>query len=468
MGDGALRRLVVVSNRVVVMEERGHLAALVGGLAVAIDTALRDEGGLWFGWSGKIAKRRSHSTRVATSGNFTSATVDLTKEDQEEYYNGFSNRMLWPLFHYRTDLAVYDRHNYDGYLRVNQYFARHLSKLLTPNDIVWVHDYHLIPLGEELRRLGHNQPIGFFLHIPFPAQQILLTLPNHKHLVRALFAYDLIGFQTKSDLRSLHDYVKIEAQGKVQAAGRISAYGKSVRAAVFPIGIDAEEFAATAQSAAARRYEERTRQSLNGRKLIIGVDRLDYSKGLYERLRAFELLLESYPANRGNVTLMQVSPPSRSAVPEYREIRRELERIIGHINGRFAEFDWVPVRYLNRAFARTSLTGLYRAADVGLVTPFRDGMNLVAMEYAASQSEEDPGVLVLSRFAGAAQQLPGAVLVNPYDTQGVADAIARSLKMPIDERRDRWMKMRASLKRHNLTKWHRDLVRELGQVAVPA
>ena len=463
-----MSRLVVISNRVAMTEEKDQATALVGGLAVAMETALKDSGGLWFGWSGKLAPKRPRAPSVVKSENVTLATLDLTKEDFEEYYNGFSNRTLWPLFHYRTDLTTYDRDNYEGYLRVNQLFARHLSRLLTPDDIIWAHDYHLIPIGEELRRLGHNQPMGFFLHIPFPAAQILLTLPRHKSLVRALFAYDLVGFQTKSDLHALHDYVREEAHGDVRGSGSVNAYGKVLRAGVFPIGIDAEEFAAMAQSTAAQRYQERTRQSLSGRKLIIGVDRLDYSKGLQERLQAFERFLEVYPKNRGRVTLMQVSPLTRTNVPEYRVIRRELERLTGHVNGRFAEFDWVPVRYLNKSFARSSLAGLYRAADVALVTPLRDGMNLVAMEYVAAQAEEDPGVLILSRFAGAVHQLPGAVVVNPYDPQGVADALARSLVMPAEERRERWARMMANLKRHDLTKWRLNFVRELKRLVVPA
>ncbi|MFQ5959143.1 MAG: trehalose-6-phosphate synthase, partial [Alphaproteobacteria bacterium] len=283
--------------------------------------------------------------------------------------------------------------------------------------------------------------------------EVLASLPTHQELIRTLFAYDLVGFQTDNDLRAFHDYVVREAKGKVNADGVVSAFGRKTRAGVFPIGIDADAFAELAESPESQRQLKRLRDSLQGRRMIIGVDRLDYTKGLVERLRAFEQLLETYPETRGQVSLMQIAPPSRIEVPEYGDIRRALEATAGHINGRFAEFDWVPIRYLNRPFSRRALSGVFRGSRIGLVTPLRDGMNLVAKEYVAAQDASDPGVLVLSRFAGAARQLDGAQIVNPYDLHAMAEALHRGLEMPLEERRERWSTMMEGLRRDDVTAW---------------
>ncbi|MBV8169962.1 MAG: trehalose-6-phosphate synthase, partial [Alphaproteobacteria bacterium] len=368
-------RLVVVSNRVAASKRTA-----AGGLAVALREALADSGGLWFGWSGRTIEGIAAEPTITQSDGITFATVDLTTTDYNDYYKGFSNRTLWPLFHYRVDLTTFDRGFHAGYIRVNAQFARALSALLQPTDLVWVHDYHMIAVGQELRRLGAKNRLGFFLHIPFPATEVLLTLPTHRELVQALFAYDLVGFQAPSDLRAFRDYVMVEAGGRVFEDGRVSAFGRTIRADVFPIGIDADEFAALAQTPEADRTAARLLDSAGG-DVIIGVDRLDYSKGLIERFDALEALLTAYPDNRGRVSMLQIAPPSRSDVPEYIRLRRELEAAAGRINGRFAEFDWVPLRYLNRPFNRRVLAALYRASKIGLVTPFRDGMNLVAKEY---------------------------------------------------------------------------------------
>ena len=456
-------RLVVVSNRV----ESGKRTS-AGGLAVALREALANSGGLWFGWSGRTVDDEPAATRVAESDGVQIATIDLSTADYNDYYRGFSNRTLWPLFHYRIDLTTFDRDFHAGYLRVNRGFADALAPLLRPDDLVWVHDYHLIAVGQALRRQGACQRIGFFLHIPFPTTEVLLTMPTHRELVQALFAYDLVGFQSPSDLRAFHDYVVVEAGGQVFDDGRVSAFGRTIRADAFPIGIDATGFAALARAQDAERYRQRMIASASGGDVIIGIDRLDYSKGLIERFAAFEALLTAYPDNRGRSSLLQIAPPSRSDVPEYVRLRRELEAAAGRINGRFAEVDWVPIRYLNRPFSRRVLAALCRASRIGLVTPFRDGMNLVAKEYVAAQSEAAPGVLVLSRFAGAAQQLDGALIVNPYDVQGVADAIQLGLKMDIEERRQRWRSMMTILERDDLTAWRERFVAALAGSAPPA
>ncbi|MFQ5785179.1 MAG: alpha,alpha-trehalose-phosphate synthase (UDP-forming) [Alphaproteobacteria bacterium] len=453
-----MKRLVVVSNRVAPVKGK----ASAGGLAVAVLAALRENGGIWFGWSGEVTQDATAALDVFDVGRMTYALTDLTVEDYDEYYNGFANRTLWPLFHFRLDLTAFDHRFFTGYQRVNRRLAQQLASMLRGDELIWVHDYHFITFGEGLRRLGCRAPIGFFLHIPFPPAEALLALPTHREIVSALFAYDLVGFQTANDLRAFHDYVVHEAGGRLGADGEVSAFDRTIRAGVFPIGIDTEDFAAIAATAQAQRQIKRLADSLQGRKLIIGVDRLDYTKGLAERLQAFERLLETYPDARGRVSLMQIAPPSRIEVPEYADIRRALEATAGHINGRFAEFDWVPIRYLNKAFSRRALAGLYRASQIGLVTPFRDGMNLVAKEYLAAQAPDDPGVLVLSRFAGAARQLDAALIVNPYDMRAVAEALHDALAMPGDERRERWSALMAGLRRDDVTAWRNRFLDALG------
>jgi trehalose 6-phosphate synthase len=459
-------RLVVVSNRVTPIS--GSKAATAGGLAVGVLAALRENGGIWFGWSGEISDAAAPMPKVFRTGNITYIQTDLSQANYERYYGGFANRTLWPLFHYRLDLATFERDWYLAYRRVNQQFAEQLYPYLRDDDLVWVHDYHLIPMAEELRNLGVKAKIGFFLHIPFPAVEVYVALPWHDRLVQALAAYDLIGFQTAADLRCFHDYLYREGVGYALGDGVIQVGDRTLRARDFPIGIDAQDFARMAVSAEAVRASQRLARSLLGRKLIIGVDRLDYTKGLPERLRAYETLLQNYPRQRGQVTFVQISAPSREEVPEYLDMRGEVEATSGRINGQFSEYDWMPVRYINRGFTRRTLAGFFRLSRVGLVTPLRDGMNLVAKEYVAAQSEDDPGVLVLSRFAGAADDLDGAVIVNPYDLEGVAEAMHLGLVMPLDERQDRWRRLLAQVQQHDIVEWRQNFVTALRQELEPA
>ncbi len=460
-----MSRLVVVSNRVAPVAE-GQTA--VGGLAVAVLAALRESDGVWFGWNGETVQTAPAGPDIQKVGSLTYATMPITRRDYSEYYTGFSNSTLWPLFHYRLDLMHYDRRDFTGYMRVNGRFARALQPLLRDDDIVWIHDYHLIPLAAELRRMGCRQRMGFFLHTPLPALEILLALPRHDDLMRALSAYDLVGFHTVNDLSAFYDYIVLEAGGEVLSDGVVRVFGRTFRAGVYPIGIDTADVVKSARQHESSPQAERLEQTLNKRHLIIGVDRLDYSKGLIARFRAFEKLLESDSRTRNSVTLMQIAPPSRADVRDYEEIRRELETTAGHVNGRFADFDWVPIRYLNKSFDRDELTCFYRMSRVGLVTPLRDGMNLVAKEYVAAQSEDDPGVLVLSRFAGAAHELTDALIVNPYDEDSVADALSRALTMQLDERQTRWRSMMDRLTRHDVHRWRADYLAALRQPAPAA
>jgi trehalose 6-phosphate synthase len=463
VAPGPAQRLVVVSNRIAV-EAPGSKGAQ-GGLAVAVLAALRSTGGIWFGWSGEVTDKPAAAPELIQGDGLVYATLDLLRQDFEQYYNGFANRVLWPLLHYRPSLVEFQRSDFSAYMRVNRQFAHHLAPLLKPTDFVWVHDYHLMPLGEELRQVGVTQPIGFFLHTPFPAAEVFRVLPIHSKIMRAMCSYDLIGFQTEDDLHNFCDYLRRWSGAEIGRDGAIRVFGRHLRAAVFPIGIDVEAIAGQAEQSVGGRHARRLYESLHERSLIIGVDRLDYSKGLEPRFRAFERLLEMYPEARGRVTLMQIAPPTRSDVPEYLEIRRSLEEAAGHINGRFAEFDWMPLRYLNKTFNQRTLCGFLRAARVGLVTPMRDGMNLVAKEYVAAQDPQNPGALVLSSFAGAARELTDALLVNPIDIDGMAEAMHDALVMPLGERLERWQSMMTVLRRNSIGAWRENFVQALAEAA---
>jgi trehalose 6-phosphate synthase len=453
-----MSRLVVASNRVALPNSKEH----AGGLTVALRAALAETGGMWFGWSGRRVRTASGERHVEQDGNVTYCTVDLSYQDFEAYYNGFANRTLWPLLHFRMDLVDYSRETWAGYRRVNALFAERLTRELREDDVIWVHDYHLIPLAQELRARGVRNRIGYFLHVPMPSSDLLAALPAHREVFAALSSYDLVGFQTARDLERFQDYVRLFGGGRVVATGELqTADGQRFRAGAFPISIDTPVIARQAAVAAKRASVQTLCASLGGRKLAIGVDRLDYSKGLPERFRAFERHLERHPDQRGQLTFLQIAPPSRGEVPEYQALRRELEGLSGHINGLHAAPDWTPMRYVNRNFPHDVLTGFYRVANIGLVTPLRDGMNLVAKEYVAAQDPDDPGVLVLSRFAGAASELGAALQVNPYDLDGVADSIALALAMSLGERKERWRSMMDTLERHDINAWRRTYLETL-------
>jgi len=454
-----MNRLVVVSNRVA---DPRKVSA--GGLAVALGEALNTTGGLWFGWSGRIVDGGTPGEgdlHVHQAGTVTLATVDIGRDDHDAYYGIYSNGVLWPVFHYRLDLARFESGAIAGYRRVNQLFARRLQPLLKPGDVIWIHDYHLIPLAAELRAMGCGNPIGFFLHIPLPPPPILAAIPEHDWLMRSLFACDLVGFQSRQDLAHFAAYVENEARGRTLGDGYFEAYGRILRAGAFPIGIDVDEFARLTAGREARETFATTREQYSRRSLLVGVDRLDYSKGLPHRMKAFRELLVNYPENRDSATLIQIVSPSRESVDAYADILRELEGLCGALNGDFGSLDWMPVRYIHRTVARKRLPGLYRAARVGLITPLRDGMNLVAKEYVVAQDPEDPGVLVLSRFAGAAEQLSEALLVNPYDIRGTAEAIQQALRMPLAERRSRHAALLRRIRERDVHRWCEDFLRSL-------
>jgi trehalose 6-phosphate synthase len=445
------RRLIIVSNRVAMPKKKG---AAAGGLTVGILAALKDQGGVWFGWNGKLTDAETQAPEITTRGNIDFATIPLNETDFEQYYNGYSNKVLWPVCHYLLDFIEYNSADFDGYRRVNALFARKLASILKPTDIIWVHDYHLIPLAAELRTAGFDNPIGFFLHVPFPSYEALRAVPGHAYLLRALCAYDVIGFHTPRDLEAFKTCLREPVvDADVGTGNRINVPGGELIADVFPIGVDVDGIIALAEEAEDSRSMRTMLDSLNGRELVIGVDRLDYSKGLTQRFLSYERLLEKYPNAQNNLVIMQVAPPTRTGVRTYDDIRKELEQTSGRINGRFSETDWVPIRYLNKGIDRRTLMGLFRNAAVGVVTPVRDGMNLVAKEYIAAQDPDNPGVLVLSSLAGAACELDKAIIVNPYDRDEVADGIAHALNMPLEERRMRHAAMLETLRRNDITAW---------------
>ncbi|WP_179404748.1 alpha,alpha-trehalose-phosphate synthase (UDP-forming) [Burkholderia guangdongensis] len=456
-----MSRLIIVSNRVAPISE-GEPAA--GGLAIGVYDALKETGGMWFGWSGEVVASGAPRISVEERGPVTFATIGLSRRDYDQYYRGFSNATLWPAFHYRTDLIQYERNEFDGYRRVNVWLAQQLVPLLQDDDVIWVHDYHLIPFARALRAAGVKNRIGFFLHIPFPAAQVLVNVPPHRDLVGALCAYDLLGFQTETDLRAFCDYIESEADGTVERGARMAvvrAFGETLRAAAYPIGIYPDEIASLAHAGQHGKAVRTLAASLHGRQLIMSVDRLDYSKGLVERFRAFEKLLEHEASRRNRVSFLQIAPSTRADLRAYQDMRRQLESESGRINGRFAELDWTPILYIHRQYDRQLLAALYRLARVGFVTPLRDGMNLVAKEYVSAQNPDDPGVLVLSRFAGAARELTGALIVNPIDIGGMADALSRALSMPLAERRARYDDMIAQLRENNVSVWRDNFLLDL-------
>jgi trehalose 6-phosphate synthase len=456
-GSGAKGRLIAISNRVGVTDSGG---ASQGGLAIALAAALRKYNGIWFGWSGETVERFTGRLAIRRVAGITMATVDLEERDRQEYYNGYANRTLWPLFHYRVDLSTNERSFDEGYARVNARFAETVLPLLEPDDFIWVHDYHLIPLAQELRRRGVANPIGFFLHVPWPSRRLFSTLPHHRELARSLLEYDLIGFQTEDSRGAFQEYVVNELKGAIED-DVIEALGRRAHVGVFPIGLDVDAFLEAAASDAAQTWRKRMRASLAGRRMIIGVDRLDYSKGLEERFLAYEQFLADAPDAQEQVFLLQIATPSRDEVPAYQEIRARLDAESGRINGAYATVDWVPIRYVNRPYRRDELAGIYRAASIGLVTPLRDGMNLVAKEYVAAQDPADPGVLILSRFAGAAEQMSEALIVNPFSREEVSDAIRRGLTMSRSERKRRWERLFEGVRTGDVSAWRDSFVQAL-------
>jgi trehalose 6-phosphate synthase len=470
---GNVVNLVVVSNRVT----RGRAnEPMTGGLAAALLPAVEKSGAIWVGSSGRLRDgvQKDPLAEIEAQGAGAIAMLDLPAAHYGGFYEGFANSALWPALHSRSDLIRVSQADYLSYREVNAFMARALLRFRKKGTAFWVQDYHFLALGAELKALGVTEPTGFFLHTPWPVRSIIAGVPHHRELVEAMLAYDLIGFQTEEDCENFLCYVRHELGLAIRDGIVASRHGRA-RAAVFPIGIDAGKFAHAAARAVTHPQVSRLRRSLNGEKLAIGVDRLDYSKGLVNRISAFDRLWTTEPAWLRNVSLLQIANPSRGAIEAYGTLQNEVARLVSDVNGRHGEVDWTPIRYLNKGFGQAVLAGLYRTAQVGVVTPLHDGMNLVAKEYVAAQNPEDPGVLVLSKFAGAANELDAALLVNPHDIDGMARSIAVALSMPLIERRMRFEAMMDRLRRHTIDDWFGDFVaalrvsgRDAAEPALPA
>lgn len=433
-----MARLVIVSNRT------PGKGANAGGLAVALKDAI-EPGTLWFGWSGRLADNATEQASIAHEDGVDIATIDLGREAYQNFYVGFANGTLWPLLHFRLGLMEFRREHLEGYREVNRLYARALAPLLRSDDLVWVHDYHLIPLASELRKAGVTNPIGFFLHIPFVPSSLYAALPRGEELLNDLCSFDVVGFQTAEHRDDFLDCVKRILKFPVDSEGTITAE-RTVRSIVTPIGIDTQSFQTMAARAVRGRNTRRLVESLVGRQLMIGADRLDYSKGLPNRFEALNRLLTRFPEHKNSVSFLQIAAPSREDVSEYAALRPQLNRMAGDINGRHGAFDWVPLRYMSQSLARSTLAGFYRIARIGVVTPLRDGMNLVAHEYVAAQDPADPGVLILSRFAGVANYFEEALIVNPHDPDEIAEAMHDGLAMSLDERKLRYGRLFEKLK----------------------
>ncbi|MBR1147557.1 trehalose-6-phosphate synthase [Bradyrhizobium sp. AUGA SZCCT0431] len=448
--------LVVVSNRVA----RGKPnEPMTGGLAAALLPVVEKSGAIWVGSSGRVrdGNQKEPFAEIEALGAGALAMLDLPAAHYGGYYEGFANSALWPALHSRADLIRASQEDYVSYREVNAFMARALLRFKKPDSAFWVQDYHFLALGAELRDLGVTQPIGFFLHTPWPARSVISGVPHHRDLIEAMLAYDLIGFQTEEDCENFLAYAQSDLGLAVHDGVVVSRYGRT-RAAVFPIGIDPQKFAQQAAKATTHPDVSRLRRSLNGEKLAIGVDRLDYSKGLINRIKAFDRMWTLHPQLLRTVSLLQIATPSRGAIEAYGNLQSDVARLVSDVNGVHGEVDWTPIRYLNKGFGQAVLAGLYRTAQVGVVTPLQDGMNLVAKEYIAAQNPADPGVLVLSKFAGAANELDTALLVNPHDIDGMARTISTALSMPLTERRMRWEAMMTKLRGGTIQQWFADFI----------
>jgi trehalose 6-phosphate synthase len=459
-------RLVVVSNRLPVFRPAADgdtVEIPAGGLASAVFTALRDvPGSLWLGWNGRIepAERAGRVTRSRVGG-VTLAGLALTPREQADYYQGYCNGALWPLFHCFQGRMRIDLRQEACYRAVQARFAAALRPMLGPGDLVWVQDYHFLLLGRELRRLGWTGRTGFFLHIPFPPWDVWQLLPDPRDVLAALGEYDLVGFQTRGSLDNYRYCVRRLLGGGAGEGPRNG--GRRHETGVYPVGIDPDEFRPPEDDDPRRRRRGTLARVVRGRRLILGVDRLDYTKGIPERILAYEALLERHPEWRKKVSFVQIASPSRASAAQYVEQKRLLDYMVGRVNGELAEHDWVPIRYLYRSYSRAMLARFYREAAVGLVTPLRDGMNLVAKEFVAAQSPTSPGVLVLSRSAGAADEMEEAVIVNPFVAADVADGVARALAMPLEERLHRHRALLARVRQNSVHVWSRRFLADLAR-----
>jgi len=457
------KRLVIVSNRLPIVLEKQqdswHVSHGAGGLVTALAPVLRNRGGLWIGWPGTPddGTLAEPITQASNETGYRLVPVMLTAHDIDTYYHGFANEVIWPLFHDLPSRCNFENEYWESYKEVNRKFAEVILETTNQDDYIWVHDYHLMGVAQELKKQQPDLKAGFFLHIPFPSPDIFLKLPWRFELISALLEFDLIGFQTNRDRRNFAQCIRALIKGaRLYGKGAVVTVKlpeRQVKIGSFPISIDYRQFVQQADTREVADCAWYFHENIGDRQIILGVDRLDYTKGIPQRLRAFERALEKYPDMAGKVTFIQIVVPSRVTIPEYQHLRTEIEQVVSNINGRFTNYGWVPVQYIFRSIDRYQLLAHYRCADIALVTPLKDGMNLVAKEYCACSLEKN-GVLILSEFAGASAQLHNsALIVNPYDGENVADAMYAAFQMGGDERKNRMHKLRTSIKKYDIFWW---------------
>jgi len=456
-------RLINVSNRLPVSIKKTAAGMRVerssGGLATALDSVWQDQSGVWIGWPGTTEDQTAHSllARASRRRSHEFQGVTLTNEEVDKFYAGFTNEIIWPLFHDMPTRCNFDPDYWEVYQKVNRKFAKATAETARDEDFIWVHDYHLMLVGCSLRQLGRQSKAGFFLHIPFPSPDIFEQLPWRNSVLKCLLDFDVVGFQTERYrnnflccLKHLFPDVVIEP---VNPHTQVNFRGHTSVVGTFPISIDFDDFAGRASRPEVAARAATVRRELSDNILVLGVDRLDYTKGIPERLKAFRHLLRRFPELRRQITLAQVVVPSREDIPRYKELRRDIELLVSQINGEFTERGWVPVHYMHRQISRDELLAYYRAADIALITPLKDGMNLVAKEFCAAQIDER-GVVIISEFAGASDELRhGAILVNPNDIAGVAQALRDASQMPREEKSTRMRLLRNIIKEHNVQRW---------------
>jgi trehalose 6-phosphate synthase len=461
-----MNRLIIVSNRLpFALDSAGEdlwtVTPAVGGLVSAVEPVLRERGGTWIGWPGIAGEIPNEPLAEATrDAGYRVVPVTLSETQRDEFYYGYSNEVIWPLFHDLQNFCHFEPAYWHAYKEVNERYADAIIRNARPGDFIWVHDYHLMYVAQALRERSASQnpsELTFFLHIPFPPYDIFAKLPQQRRLLHALLQFDLLGLQTRRDVRNFLQCVRrVMPDAKILSRDELHVIrfeNRKIRLGHFPIGIDFDSFENGAKSDAVEQRSQQLRAGFPDCQLILGSDRLDYSKGIPERLRAFRNALERHPELRGRVALIQIVVPSRVDIPKYHEFKGRIDRLVGDINGRFSTSNWIPVQYHFRGLDREDLLAHYRACDIAFVTPLKDGMNLVAKEYCACRTDED-GVLILSHFAGAAEQLkPDALLVNPYDVEQMADTIVHAFRMGATERDRRMKRMRRVIRKENVFWW---------------
>jgi trehalose 6-phosphate synthase/phosphatase len=460
------KRVLIVSNRLPlkiseVDGERTYQNS-EGGLATGLGSIYKQNNNLWIGWPGAIVEPTDQEKVINDLGKINLHPVFLVQSEINDYYEGFSNETLWPLFHYFPTYTSYNPQHWDSYRDVNQKFADEIIKVATKDDIVWIHDYQLMLVPEMVRKAIPEISIGFFQHIPFPSYEIFRILPWRKELLHGVLGADVIGFHTYDDVRHFLSAASriINIDG---TANELIKDNRAITVDAFPISIDYKKYKQLAEDTQTRRNERKLKQLINHNKLIISIDRLDYSKGILHRLRAYKLLLQRHPELRGKMTMIQLVVPSRDNVPRYKELKEEMNVLVSDINGTYSTLGWQPIQHFYRSFPKYLLSALYKAADVALVTPMRDGMNLVSKEYVASKTDHK-GVLVLSETAGASRELSEALMVNPNDVWDFAEKIYMALNMPEDEQKRRMLAMQQTVARFDIHNWVKNFMEKLGEV----